>query len=149
MMDDEPTALYRVFGEADLLLYIGISNDFGRRWKQHARKQPWWDEKRRLTVDQWFDSREEAEAAEATAIMAEKPKYNKKHAALPARPPRRPGTRKRLVVPQSSVLSGHWIDGSDGIGWPAEWTAPPPGDGSEVLAELCAAARYGSDGLGY
>lgn len=29
----EPTALYRVFGEADLLLYIGVSKDFGSRWK--------------------------------------------------------------------------------------------------------------------
>lgn len=37
------TALYRIFGDADLLLYIGISKDFGTRWKQHAKAQPWWD----------------------------------------------------------------------------------------------------------
>ena len=53
-MSDE-TALYRIWGNADLLLYIGVSNSFGRRWAEHAKTQPWWDEKRRLTVDGWFD----------------------------------------------------------------------------------------------
>src|SRR3954453_14405675 len=86
-------ALYRVFGENDLPLYISISNNFGRRWKQHAKQQPWWDEMRRLTVDEWFASRPEAELAEDAAIKAEKPKYNKrkteklrrnKRAAVPA-----------------------------------------------------------------
>jgi predicted GIY-YIG superfamily endonuclease len=46
MSDEKPserTALYHVFGDADLLLYIGISKDFGTRWKQHAKVQPWWD----------------------------------------------------------------------------------------------------------
>src|SRR5437764_11236233 len=69
-------ALYRVFGEADLLLYIGISNNFGRRWKEHAKKQPWWGEMRRLAVDCWYPSRVEAEEAETAAIQAESPKYN-------------------------------------------------------------------------
>ena len=75
----EETALYRVYGETDLLLYIGISNNFGRRWREHAKKQPWWGEKRRLTVDEWFPFRSDAEAAEAAAIRAERPKYNKTH----------------------------------------------------------------------
>lgn len=79
----ERTALYRVFGDADLLLYIGISKDFGRRWRDHARKQPWWGEMRRLSVDAWYASREEARAVEAVAIKAEKPKYNKKHSGKP------------------------------------------------------------------
>lgn len=78
----EPTALYRVFGEADLLLYIGIGDDFGRRWKQHARVQPWWEEKRRQTVE-WHPSRELAEAAETAAIKSEKPRYNKRDAVPP------------------------------------------------------------------
>jgi predicted GIY-YIG superfamily endonuclease len=73
--EDEETALYHVYGEADLLLYIGISNDFGRRWKDHAKVQPWWGEKRRLTT-RWYDSRPEAEDEETAAIRAEKPKYN-------------------------------------------------------------------------
>jgi len=77
-LEPEQTALYHIWGAAELLLYIGISDDFGRRWKQHAKQQPWWGEKRRLTVDEWFDRREDAEAAEAAAVKAEKPKYNKK-----------------------------------------------------------------------
>jgi predicted GIY-YIG superfamily endonuclease len=71
----ERTAVYRIFGEADLLLYIGVSKNFGRRWQQHAKTQPWWDEHRRMTVE-WHDSRDAAEAAEAIAINAEKPQYN-------------------------------------------------------------------------
>ena len=67
--ESEETALYRIFGDADLLLYIGISNDFGRRWKQHAKKQPWWPEKRRMTTE-WYDSRDDAERAEEAAIPA-------------------------------------------------------------------------------
>lgn len=79
----ERTALYRIWGDADLLLYIGVSKDFGNRWKQHAKQQPWWDEMKRLTADEWFDSREEAEAAERKAIKAERPKYNVTHNSPP------------------------------------------------------------------
>jgi predicted GIY-YIG superfamily endonuclease len=82
------TALYRVRGENGLLLYIGISDGFGRRWKDHSRKQPWWDEMRSLSVDCWYESRADAEEAEKAAIRDEKPKYNKKH-AVPAQPRRR------------------------------------------------------------
>jgi predicted GIY-YIG superfamily endonuclease len=91
------TALYRIYSDADLLLYIGISNDFGRRWKQHARKQPWWTERRRMTV-LFYDSRTEAEVAEEAAVKVEKPKYNKQYLVpLPPRtwkrrPPEVPAT---------------------------------------------------------
>jgi hypothetical protein len=34
------TALYRVYDGEHLLLYISISDDFGSRWKTHARNQP-------------------------------------------------------------------------------------------------------------
>ena len=77
---DEGTALYRIRGEESLLLYIGISDDFGRRWKEHAKQQPWWDEMRSMSVDRWYQTRGEAEAAEKAAIKAEKPRYNKAHA---------------------------------------------------------------------
>jgi predicted GIY-YIG superfamily endonuclease len=75
------TALYRIWGDAGLLLYIGITYDFGTRWKSHAKEQPWWGEMRRLTADAWYDTRRQAEDAEAAAIKAERPKYNKMHAA--------------------------------------------------------------------
>jgi predicted GIY-YIG superfamily endonuclease len=89
-----PTALYRVYGDGDLLLYIGISNNFGHRWQQHASVQPWWGEKRRLTVE-WLASRPEAEEAEPAAIKAEKPKYNITYAE--PRPPR--AKRKAVADP--------------------------------------------------
>ena len=72
------TGLYHVYDGAEGLLYIGVSNDFGRRWQQHARKQPWWDERRRMTVD-FYDDREEALDAEALAIFHEQPKHNVMH----------------------------------------------------------------------
>jgi hypothetical protein len=83
----EETALYHIFGDEDLLLYIGISKDFGQRWKDEAKDFPWWDEKRRMTTD-WYPSRPEASAAERAAIKAEKPKYNKQHNGPYSRPAR-------------------------------------------------------------
>lgn len=74
----ERTALYRVYGTPDVLLYIGISKDFGTRWKQHAKTQPWWGVHERMTVE-WHGSRESAEAAERAAIRAERPKHNIMH----------------------------------------------------------------------
>lgn len=75
------TALYRIYDDSDLLLYVGISNDFDRRWKEHAEVQPWWPEHRWMKV-YWHDTRKEAETAEALAIEAEKPKYNKSDGVL-------------------------------------------------------------------
>lgn len=93
----EPTALYRIWGAADLLLYIGVSNDFGRRWKEHAKQQPWWGEMKRLTADEWFDSRGDAEDAEEAAIKAEHPKHNIIHnkPAVGARVARKPAEAAR------------------------------------------------------
>ena len=72
----ERTAVYYIRGGAGELLYIGMTNHVAIRWNGHQQVQPWWDELRSLTVD-WYDSREEAAAAEKTAIKAEWPKYNK------------------------------------------------------------------------
>ena len=66
------TGLYHVYGEADSLLYIGVSKHFGVRWQQHAQKQPWWNERRRMTVD-WYDTWDEALDAEALAIFGGRP----------------------------------------------------------------------------
>lgn len=79
-LGDEPerTALYHIYGDADLLLYIGISKDFGQRWKSEAKACSWWAEHRRMTV-LWYDSRPEAKEAEEAAIKAEHPKHNDLH----------------------------------------------------------------------
>jgi predicted GIY-YIG superfamily endonuclease len=77
----ERTAIYRMYDAAGVLLYIGISNDFGRRWAQHAESKPWWPEVNRQAVE-WRSSRAEALAAEAGAIKTEQPKYNIQHVNL-------------------------------------------------------------------
>ena len=69
------TAIYRAFGSDDDLLYVGISKDFGRRWRQHAATKPWWPEVRRLTVV-WHPDEESASTAETEAIACEKPRHN-------------------------------------------------------------------------
>lgn len=73
--DPGRTALYRIRGEEDVLLYIGITNGVPFRWNSHQTVQPWWDELRSLTVE-WHGTRAEAEEAEKAAIGAEQPKYN-------------------------------------------------------------------------
>jgi hypothetical protein len=99
-------AVYRIFRDADLLLYISASKVFGTRWKQHAKTQPWWGEHRRMTVE-WHDTRDEALDAEAIAIFSEQPKYNvlhhkqaQRHLRAGARVASRPKPKAEdLVVP--------------------------------------------------
>lgn len=112
------TALYRVRGEDGLLLYIGISGNFGRRWREHAKKQSWWPEMRSLSVDEWFGGRADAEAAEEAAIKAEKPKYNLTHNA-----PRRataPGGLPRVSYDTATI--GFRLNSGTLIteGWPPQ-----------------------------
>ena len=109
----ERTALYRIRGEAERLLYVGITNCVPIRWNGHQSSQPWWDELRSLTVE-WFDKRTDAEAAEKAAIRAEKPKYNKAHVIKPppqeyAAPPPRP-----LAVPSAYAQMDDWAS-DDGL----------------------------------
>lgn len=79
-----PTALYRLFNENGELLYVGISWMPEDRFKAHAKERRWWQEvaRRELT---WFEEREEAKAAEKTAIRVEKPRYNTCHTPRHAR----------------------------------------------------------------
>lgn len=73
----EDNALYRHYDATGRLLYVGITNNPGSRWKGH-RDKPWW-----LYVDttriERFGSRAEVEAAEAAAIKAERPWWNITH----------------------------------------------------------------------
>ena len=95
-MPSAPAGLYPSTTAQTGLLYIGVSKHFGVRWQQHAQKQPWWNERRRMTVD-FYDDREEALDAEALAIFTEQPKYNVLHRKQAQRletpgpgPPRQP-----------------------------------------------------------
>ena len=72
------TTLYRIYGHDESLLYIGISGNPGRRFKEHQDNQPWWSETAGARF-QHFETRAEAERAEPLAIRSEFPKYNKVH----------------------------------------------------------------------
>lgn len=75
-----PTALYRFHGETDRLLYVGVTDDLKSRMAAHEAQKTWWADVRRTTVE-WYPTRQEALAAEATAIRAERPVHNIQHAA--------------------------------------------------------------------
>lgn len=74
-MIDKTHALYRFFDKAGDLLYVGISNNPGRRWAQHERDKPWWHEVHHVEIERYPD-RAAVLVAEAEAIRAENPRYN-------------------------------------------------------------------------
>jgi hypothetical protein len=79
-MSDARTALCRFFDADDSLLYIGIAADPDHRQTQHARDaaDTWYPLMATRTVE-WFDTREEAGAAERAALATERPRFNMAH----------------------------------------------------------------------
>lgn len=71
--------LYRLYNKGGALLYVGITNNYLRRWNQHAKEKSWWPEVHNFTQD-WFPDRASVEAAERHAITVEQPRYNTMHA---------------------------------------------------------------------
>ncbi len=67
--------LYRHFDEEGELLYIGISLNSIHRLVQHRHSSAWFNEIRKVTIEQ-HESREKALDAEHEAIIREEPKYN-------------------------------------------------------------------------
>lgn len=79
MPEPERTALYRHFGADGELLYIGISKDPDGRWADHRANPKPWVHRAARRIDEWYDSRPEALAAEEAAIRAERPGHNGTH----------------------------------------------------------------------
>lgn len=79
-----PTALYRCRDQFGTLLYVGITENLERRWKDHAKDKPWWPKVQTRSIE-WFPTRDHALAAEADAIRAEHPRYNVNHNGRGAR----------------------------------------------------------------
>lgn len=84
----EPTTLYRFFDADEVLLYIGIAGNPGRRFGQHSTgpdAKPWWHRVDHSTMEH-FESRAEALEAEKAAIIDEHPLFNVVHNRRPATP---------------------------------------------------------------
>lgn len=71
-------ALYRLYSDEGVLLYIGTAKNPLRRWLEHADSKEWWDEVHTFRTE-WHPSLEHARAAERSAIHAERPRYNVVH----------------------------------------------------------------------
>lgn len=69
------TALYRLYGEDGVLLYVGITSNPEVRWAWHRGAQAWWPLVTNKTLE-WFDDRLDAAKAEAVAIRTENPIKN-------------------------------------------------------------------------
>jgi hypothetical protein len=87
----ETHALYRFFDTGGGLLYVGITNDPGRRWGRHASDKPWWHEVDRIGIERYPD-RVSVLAPELEAIKNEHPRYNVLH-VVPVSVPSEPGPR--------------------------------------------------------
>lgn len=71
---DRPAAVYRLYDEAGVLLYVGSSFDPEERCKGH-REKPWWQTVANRT-EEWHPTRERAFAVELEAIVREAPAHN-------------------------------------------------------------------------
>lgn len=67
---DEPHAVYRIFDDVDLLVYIGLSQQPAGRVACHRSSAPWRAQICRWT-EEWYADRHEAAKAEQAAIDAE------------------------------------------------------------------------------
>lgn len=87
-------ALYRFYADNGRLLYVGITNNPGTRFDQHAADKPWWHEVRGITLETYPD-RDAVLAAERRAIAVEQPLHNVQHRRSPVRSG--PPTQERRI----------------------------------------------------
>lgn len=106
------TALYRLLGQAEALLYIGIADDPRQRMRGHHDK-PWWPEVKQVEIA-WYETREAADSAETLAIAAENPIHNKAK--------RPPGWVADVSAGQDADCSKGALrdEGDRGWGWPED-----------------------------
>jgi predicted GIY-YIG superfamily endonuclease len=72
---EERHALYRFYDAHEELLYVGITDDPWRRWREHVLTQPWYPQVKHQAVS-WYDTEAEATGAEKRAIRSERPRFN-------------------------------------------------------------------------
>jgi hypothetical protein len=78
---DRPTARYRFYSDSGRALYFGVAVNPENRWEAHKGLSRWYSQvdHSRTKVD-WYPNRADAMEAEAEAIRAEDPAFNKTHA---------------------------------------------------------------------
>jgi predicted GIY-YIG superfamily endonuclease len=69
--------VYRFFDSQDNLLYVGCTDNWRRRFREH-KKSTWWAFKIKRDTIEEFPDEETARRAELTAIGNETPIYNKR-----------------------------------------------------------------------
>lgn len=69
--------VYRIFGDAGELLYVGHTTNLGCRIETHQRERPWWRDVARITVEH-VDDVEVAMEREQEAIAIENPLHNRR-----------------------------------------------------------------------
>jgi predicted GIY-YIG superfamily endonuclease len=138
------SALYRLYDSADVLLYAGISHVPKARLKEHAGDKPWWHHVARREIV-WFDSRAEALAAEAEAVMEERPRYNGYHQfgkGQPQKARRYDDTADRSAVREgvrAALIDGSYPPGTRLQGAPVgRRFGASPSTAHRVLGELAA-----------
>lgn len=77
-MQPLPFFVYRHFDKEGRLLYVGMSLSAVERLHQHMKDSPWAAEIATITVDR-YDDKGEAQNAETTAIIMERPLWNDHH----------------------------------------------------------------------
>lgn len=71
------TTLYRLYDEADVLLYVGVTDNLHSRMQMHGSSSPWFGDVARTETDE-HASRAGALAAEAQAIANDRPLHNRR-----------------------------------------------------------------------
>ncbi len=95
--------IYRVYDEADRLLYLGVTKDWERRRSEHSRA-PWWPEAHHITVTAYGADKAAAYDAEANAIVDERPLYNGTER------PRHPNKPLAVCTSPGCSLRMRWYD---------------------------------------
>lgn len=75
---DSAHVLYRFYSATGQLLYVGITMNPPKRFKNHRDSKSWWDQVSGITVETYGD-RKELESAERRAIQVERPLHNVVH----------------------------------------------------------------------